>query len=260
MRNQKNKINTLETENENQAEKIRTLNSEIVHFKNQIAKQQAEYTKIGIVIERGIEVQSKKLAELINESLEKKTLPKGQKEKMQSELKVYGDHINNMISWYQSVYGNNPPETSTFEIIELTQSVIHDVTNAFKYKKITFINHIGEPLHISADHNMISYAISTIATMMALRSVTGNTMYVDVERTGKKCMVTFEDSGPGDKDNLIKDISGEKYEEQRIQELSDFNYISFILAKDLIESNGGKVWVSSIMEVGIKISFSLPLE
>jgi signal transduction histidine kinase len=168
--------------------------------------------------------------------------------------------MNNMISWFQSVYGDNVPEISSFEIVELTQNIVNDVTNIFNYKNLTFINHIGEPINVSADQNMVSYAISAITTLLGVRSVTGNTMYIDVERSGKKCLITLEDSGPGDMDTLIKDLAGEKYEGEEVMELKDFTYISFIMAKDLIEKNGGKLWASSIMEVGIKISFSLPID
>jgi len=260
MKNQKSRIKTLEQENDQTSDKIRSLNSEIVGLKNQINKHSQDYRKIGIILEKGIETQSKKLSELLEGSIKARTISKQQKEKIKTEVEVYGNYINNMISWYQSVYGDNTPEVNPFEIIEITQNVINDVTNLFKYKRINFINHIGEPLYITADKDMISYSVSAIAMMLGLRSVSGNTMYVDVERTGKKCLVTFEDAGPGDRDELIKDLAGDKYDGERIQELKDFTYISFMMAKDLIEKNGGKLWVSSIMEVGIKISFSLPIE
>jgi hypothetical protein len=242
------------------SDKYRNLNSEKVDLQNQIDKLGRDYKKIGIILERGIEKQAKQFSELLEKSIGARSISKQDKEKIKAELESFNNHVNNMISWYQSVYGNNEPEAITFEIIETTQNVVDDVSRLFHYKNITFINHIGEPLNVWADQNMISYAISGIATLMGLRSVTGNTMYVDIERTGKKCLVIFEDSGPGDKDDLIKDIAGEKYEEKTVQELNDFIYITFLMAKDLIERNGGKLWVSSIMEVGIKISFSLPIE
>jgi hypothetical protein len=260
LRKQKSQINTLEEEKEKLSDKFRQLNSEKVGFQNQIKKQQLEYKKIGIVLEKGIEAQSKQLLEFLNNTLKAKTISKQRKEKLTVESESYGNHINNMISWFQSVYGENDPEISSFEIVELTQNVINDVTSIFNYKNLTFINHIGEPINVSADQNMVSYAISAIATLLGIRSVTGNTMYIDIERSGKKCLITFEDSGPGDMDTVIKDLAGEKYDGKEVLGLKDFNYISFIMAKDLIEKNGGKLWVSSIMEVGIKISFSLPIE
>lgn len=260
LKNQKKQIQEGEKEIEKLTDKIHDLKSEEVGLKNTITKQQREYPKIGIILEKGIELQSNKLLTLLKESLNKKTIAKQQKDKIKVESETYGNHVNNMISWFQSVYGDNEPETSSFEIVELTQSIINEVTGVLKYKNITFINHIGEPLNVSADQNMISYSITTIATLLGIRSVSGNTMYVDVERTGKKCLITFEDSGPGDDDELIKDLAGEKYEANNIDRLKDFSHISFIMAKDLIEKNGGKLWTSSIMEVGIKISFSIPIE
>ena len=260
LRNQKNQIKEHENKIEKLAGQIRDLNSEKVGLQNTIKKKEREYPKIGLVLEKGIESQSKKLLQLLEESLATKSISKQQKDKIKIERESFGNHINNMISWFQSVYGDNEPEISSFEIIELTQSIINEVTSILKYKNITFINHIGEPLNVSADQNMISYSITTIATLLGIRSVSGNTMYVDVERTGKKCLMTFEDSGPGDDDELIKDLAGEKYEANNIERLEDFSHISFIMAKDLIEKSGGKLWTSSIMEVGIKISFSIPIE
>lgn len=260
LRNQKNQIKEQEKEIEKISEKIRDLKTEKIGLQNTIKKKEREYPKIGIILEKGIELQSKKLLQLLEESIGKKSVSKGQKDKLKVEGESYGNHVNNMISWFQSVYGDNKPEISSFEIIELTQSIINEVTSILQYKNITFINHIGEPLNVLADQHMISYSITTIATLLGIRSVSGNTMYVDVERTGKKCLITFEDSGPGTDDELIKDLAGEKYDANTIERLKDFNHISFIMAKDLIEKNGGKLWTSSIMEVGIKISFSIPIE
>lgn len=260
LKNQKSQIKSLEEEKEKLSDKFRELNSEKVGFQNQIKKQQLEYQKIGIILEKGIEAQSKQLTESLNHPIKAKTISKQQKEKLKTEIETFGNNMNNMISWFQSVYGNNVPEISSFEIVELTQNVVNEVTNVFNYKNLTFINHIGEPINVSADQNMVSYAISSIATLLGVRSVTGNTMYIDVERSGKKCLITFEDSGPGDMDTVIKDLAGEKYEGEEVMKLTDFTYISFMMAKDLIEKNGGKLWASSIMEVGIKISFSLPID
>jgi hypothetical protein len=260
LKDQKSQIKSLEEEKEKLSDKYRELNSEKVGFQNQIKKQQREYQKIGIILEKGIEIQSNLLKESLDKSLKAKTITKQQKAQLKTEIETYGNHLNNMISWFQSVYGNNSPEISSFEIVELTQNVINEVTGIFSYKNLTFINHIGEPINVFADQNMISYALNVIATLLGFRSVTGNTMYVDVERSGKKCLITFEDSGPGDRDMVIKDLAGEKYDGAEVLELRDFNYISFIMARDLIDKNGGKLWTSSIMEVGIKISFTIPIE
>jgi len=260
LKNQKSQIKSLEAEKEDILEKLRANKSEKVDFQNKIKKQSREYQKIGLILEKGIETQSNKLSEFLNKSIGSKSISKSQKDKMKAELEAYGNHINNMISWYQSVYGPNNPEVSSFEIVEITQNVVNDVSAALNYKNLTFINHIGEPINVSADQNMISYTTSSIATLLGIRSVSGNTMYVDVERTGKKCLISFEDSGPGDMDDVIKDLAGEKFDEKSLEDLKDFTYLSILMAKDLIEKNGGKLWVSSIMDIGIKISYSIPLD
>jgi len=260
LKNQKKQIQERDVKVEELSDKVRELNAEKVEFQNTVKKQGREYQKIGIILERGIEVQSNKLLDDLTRVFDLKSIPKTEKEKVREEMESYGNQVNNMISWYQSVYGDNPPEATSFEIIELTQGIINEVTSNLQYKNITFINHIGEPLNVLADQNMISYAINTIATLLGVRSVSGNTMYVDVERTGKKCLITFEDAGPGTDDDLIKDLAGESFEKEKMRELDDFSLISFLMAKDLVEKNGGKLWVSSIMEVGVKISFSLPIE
>jgi signal transduction histidine kinase len=260
LKNQKSQIKSLEKEKDDILDKLRAIKSEKVEFQNKIKKQSREYQKIGLILEKGIETQSKEMTQILNKSIGSKSISKSEKDKMKTELQTFGNHINNMISWYQSVYGENNPEVSSFEIVEITQNVINDVSAVLSYKNLTFINHIGEPINVSADQNMISYATSTIATLLGIRSVSGNTMYVDVERTGKKCLISFEDTGPGDMDDVIKDLAGEKFDDKNLEDLKDFAYLSLIMAKDLIEKNGGKLWVSSIMDVGIKISYSIPLD
>lgn len=260
MKKQKSSIHTLEQEKTTLTEKIRELKSGKTDLQNQIQKYERDYTKIGIIIEKGIEHQGNQLLNLLGKSVESKSISKQQKEKIKTETQNFSNQINNMISWYQSVYGDNIPEPSPFEITEVIHQVINEVTAVFQFKHLTYINHIGEPINVQADQNMITYSLSTIATLLGVRSASGNTMYVDVERSGKKCLVTFEDSGPGDKDDVIRNMAGEKYKEKNLDDLTDFSYISFMMARDLIEKNGGKLWVSAIMEVGIKISFSIPIE
>ena len=140
-----------------------------------------------------------------------------------------------------------------------TEPVAGRCENSIK-STVTVVEPLGDRMDVYLKSSSSEKFIANVDPHVKINTGQRVTMYVDVERTGKKCLISFEDAGPGDMDDVIKDLAGEKFDDKNLEDLKDFAYLSLIMAKDLIEKNGGKLWVSSIMDVGIKISYSIPLD
>lgn len=258
LKKQKNTIAGLDKEKEEITIKYREIQKEKSSLAEKVEDHLKEIQKINIILELGIESQSHLVQKSVIDMLGR--ISKDKKNIIESNLQSYNNLLNNVISWFQIVYSGVELSLSSFEINETIQQVINDITPDYHSKKITFINHMGEPINVLADENIIKFVITTLSNLMAERSVTGNTMYIDIEKTGKKCLLSFEDSGPGDNDEILKSLSGKNWDIETIKNSKDILAVNFLMAKDLIEKHTGNIWISSVMEIGLKITISIPLD
>ena len=47
---------------------------------------------------------------------------------------------------------------------------------------------------------------------------------------------------------------------KNIKKSENIMAVNFLMSKDLIEKHTGNIWISSIMEIGLKITLSIPLD
>ena len=258
MKNQKKIISELEIEKDKLRVKYQEVEKEKSTLAGKVEDQSKELEKINIILEMGIESQSQLVQKAILDMLGR--ISKDKKNIIESNLQSYNNLLNNVISWFQIVYNGVELNLSSFEINETIQEVINEISPDYHSKKITFINHLGEPVNVLADENIIKFVITTFSNLLAERSVSGNTMYIDIEKTGKKCLISFEDSGPGDNDEILKSLAGKNWDYENIKKSENIMAVNFLMSKDLIEKHTGNIWISSIMEIGLKITLSIPLD
>jgi len=258
LKKQKLTISNLDKEKEDLIVKHQDVLKEKTRLSEKVNEHSKELEKINIIIEMGVESQSHLVQKSVIDMLGR--ISKDKKNIIESNLQSYNNLLNNVISWFQMIYSGVELNLSSFEINETIQQIINEVSPDYHSKKITFINHLGEPINVLADENIIKFVITTLVNLMAERSVSGNTMYIDIEKTGKKCLLSFEDSGPGDSDEILKSLVGRNWDFDTIKNSENILAVNLLMTKDLIEKHSGNIWISSVMEIGLKITISIPLD
>jgi hypothetical protein len=252
LKQQKKTIDNLEKERDQLSHRATELKRDLNIQKNQQAIQDTEYEKINFILTRGI---FEKLGENPETDIEKKN----EQKTLVTDDRVFIQQARAIENWFQFKYLKTIPDERELEITEYLHKLADNLNKEYKHKKLNFICHLGEPIQVRITLEVFEFVTLTFGRLIGERSVSGNTLYFDTDKTGKKCLISLEDSGPGDHDPAIKSLFSDTWAINRLPELPDPTLIPGLVAKDLLSVFDGNAWYSRIHEIGIKITYSIPI-
>jgi hypothetical protein len=252
LKKQKSTIDQLEKDRDELSGKNAELKKDLTIQKNQLAMQDTEYEKINFILKKGFfdkyrdpsKAKTKKKPGILNQPF--------------YELR-FGQQILAIENWFQFKYLKKPPEKTETEVTESLLKISNQLNDEFSHKKLNFVCHLGEPIQVQIPQEVFDYITLTIGRLIGDRSVSGNTLYFDTDKTGKKCLISMEDSGPGENDPEIKILFQDSWTPNKLPELPDETILPLLVAKELIHEFQGNSWYSRIHEIGVKITYSIPL-
>jgi len=253
LKKQKSSIDNLEKERDQLSQKSSELNRELTIQKNQQALQDTEYEKIYFILKKSL---FEKILDKEPANVKTKKYKNERKQKDPSFIQQAGA----VDAWFQYKYLKKIPEQNEIELSVLLNKWAEVLNSEYSHKKLNFICHLGEPIQVLMTPEVLEFVTLTFGRLIGERSVSGNTLYFDTDKTGKKCLISLEDSGPGDNDPALKSLFSESWIPNRLPELTDRTLIPVLVAKDLLSLFHGNAWYSRIHEIGIKITFSIPVK
>ncbi len=261
LKKQRKTIESLASERDNLSQKADDLNRELNVLQTKFSKQDDEYNKIHWLINT---VFHKPFHDILGnytlsrkENLTSESVSEQFKDVPAREWLIMADMAE---WWFRKRYNKEEKEFEAVEITNLLQEDCDQLKLEFDYKKLSFIQHTGEPIMVTSRSDVISFVILTFGRLLGQRSMNGNSIYIDTEKTGKKCLVSMEDSSHGPDDPDIKALFSEIWLPGKLPEMEPQKMAPVILAKEIISLHQGNVWYSRVYEVGMKITFSIPLD
>lgn len=258
LKKQKSDIDKLENDLSDRKNTTSEQEREIIKLNEKITGQNVEYSKIEYILSKGL---FEPLEIILRSSKKYKTPDK--KDKSDPVKKVNPEdlaHQSLVIEWwFKKAYVNPDTELEIIEITDVLKLLCDQLNKEFNNKHLTFINHISEPISVSSQREIVKYIILTFGRLLGHRTASGSTLYLDTEKTGKKCLISLEDAGPGSEDHNIKSLFTETWMPDKLPEISDEQILPVILSKELINELQGNVWIGKVQEIGMKITFSIPL-
>jgi hypothetical protein len=252
LKKQKSTIDQLEKDRDELSQKNTKLDRELTIQKNQMAIQDTEYEKINFILEKG-------LFDIYRESSTGKSEKKTDKIKKPQNEGRFAQQVNAIENWYQYKYLKNRPEIAEVEVTETLLKITNLLNSEFSNKKLNFVCHLGEPIQVQVPLDVFEFVSLTFGRLIGERSVSGNTLYFDTDKTGKKCLISLEDSGPGENDPELKALFSDTWAPNKLPKLPDQTILPVLVAKEQIQLFQGNTWYSRIHEIGIKITYSIPL-
>ena len=262
LKKQKATIDKLEKEKDGISARFTDIKKELNLLKNQIALQDTEYEKINFLLDRGIFCRFRNPA--AEQHASKKTGTEEKPKEQQTGLtnptpSHFSQQVNALENWFRFKYLKNNTDSPETEVTVNLQRISQHLNEEFAHKKLDFICHMGEPIAVNIPEEVFEYVSLTFGRLIGERSVSGNTLYFDTDKTGKKCLISLEDSGPGNHDQELKTLLGEPWAPNRLPDLPENTILPVIVAKELIQVFQGNTWYSRIHEIGIKITYSIPI-
>jgi signal transduction histidine kinase/Tfp pilus assembly protein PilF len=169
------------------------------------------------------------------------------------------DLLINLLEWSVTQTKGIEYEPQEIEIKKLIKEKISLLTGQAKGKSIELEFIEGEDMFVFADINMLTTIVRNLVSN-AIKFTKEGKVTISYAKESRFCRVLIEDTGIGISkekiDNLFemdravssKGTAGEKG-----------TGIGLILCKEFIEKNKGDIYVESTVNVGSKISFTIPL-
>lgn len=185
------------------------------------------------------------------------------------EIKSFAENINeaaktvftlleNLLQWSRIQTGTISFKPHQFKIYDVANKVISLLSNNAAIKKIELINEINPEHVVFADEDMIFSVIQNLLSNAIKFTYENGKITLNSKENNSSIEISISDNGTGiDEKDLEKlfriDVpftkSGTKDEKG--------SGLGLILCKEMIEKNGGKIWVKSKLGEGTTFTFTL---
>ncbi len=167
--------------------------------------------------------------------------------------------FENLLDWAKIQMGRIESHPDFHDLYPLAEEVIGILSDNAKQKDIALCNEIPEQTMVYADHNITNTVMRNLLSNAIKFTHPNGKIRIFSEDMDNMVALSVQDDGVGiDAESLEflfridKSVSTPGTKKERGTGLG------LILCKELVEKNGGKIWVESQPNQGSKFSFTLP--
>lgn len=163
----------------------------------------------------------------------------------------------NLLNWSKSQMQSLKPSPSLFDIQEVFEEKIKLIEQRLESKGIELVDHSLRDFAY-ADRSMIEIVIQNLLANALKFSRKGDTITVSNHISNGSCIISIADTGIGiPKHNLEKLFKSNTYSTMGTNNEKGTG-LGLSICKELVELNGGKIWVESTVGVGSTFYVQLP--
>ncbi len=180
-------------------------------------------------------------------------------------LNITANHLfnllTNMLEWSRLQTGNFFMEKTHFSLSEIFKYILDVYSAAISEKQLNIIKETNCEINLFADRNMIETAVRNIISNAIKYSNNGGTIKIGCRTADDKVEIYVEDNGvgiaAGDQERLFKIEKQFSTEGTNYEKGTGFG---LLLAKELVEKNGGSIKFISKKDMGSTFIISLLLD
>ncbi len=166
--------------------------------------------------------------------------------------------IESLLEWSRAQSGRievNPINTNLFSEVE---SVIQLNKGNAESKGVEIVNNINKELIVYSDENILNTVLRNLISNAIKFTNRGDKIFVAAQQSGESIVVSVQDTGVGIyEENLKRLFHIDTHYTSRGTNKETGSGLGLILCKELIEKQGGKIWVESKLGEGSKFNFIL---
>jgi len=188
------------------------------------------------------------------------------------EIKVFAQKINisskgiyelveNLLEWARVQTSTIEYNPHIFDISDLCDTIINTLVGVSVKKNINIKNEILKNTHVFADKNTINSVIHNLVSNALKFTKFGGKISIDAKLNNKFYLISVKDNGIGIKNDIVEKLFDIDEHHTTFGTANEKGSgLGLILCKELVEMNGGKIWVESEINKGSNFYFTVPKE
>lgn len=167
--------------------------------------------------------------------------------------------LENLLSWSRIQKGVMEHQPDHIDLHELVMQNVTLFTPNTMQKQITLLNSLKKETFAYADHNMVDTVIRNLLSNALKFTDTNGKVEVSATQDDQFVEVSVTDTGVGIREEDIPKLFRIDVKYKNIGTAGEEGTgLGLNLCKDLVEKNGGKIWVESEVGKGTTFRFTLP--
>lgn len=167
--------------------------------------------------------------------------------------------MEGLLNWSRVQTGRMPYEPENFDVFELCLLVVKLFSRNAERKNIKLVNCIPESTIVFADKEMVNGVIRNLVSNAIKFTPAEGSITIETAEVGEFLEVKVCDTGVGiSQADIEKLFKIDVHHTTKGTENEMGTGVGLILCKELVEKNGGSIWVTSEANVGTNFIFTLP--
>jgi signal transduction histidine kinase len=163
----------------------------------------------------------------------------------------------NLLNWSKSQMQNLKPKPELFNIQEVFHNKMALVEQKVEQKRIVLIDESNRDF-VYADKSMIEIVVQNLITNAVKFTRVGDVITISNTDHDGKSLICIEDTGVGiSRENVDKLFQSGTFTTRGTNNEKGTG-LGLSICKELVELNGGRIWVESTLNVGTKFYVELP--
>jgi signal transduction histidine kinase len=166
--------------------------------------------------------------------------------------------LQNLLNWSMLQTGRMDFTPENIDLSEVCDQVTGLLINNSRMKEINLVNEVNKSILAYADKNMVYTVLRNLISNSLKFTHNNGNVILSAKETNKMIEVTVSDDGIGmNKEDINKLFKIDIHHSTKGTENESGTGLGLILCSELVERNGGKIWVTSEFGKGSKFNFSI---
>jgi signal transduction histidine kinase len=171
-----------------------------------------------------------------------------------------GDLLLDLLSWAQLQLGKVEASPTRVGILKEVDFATALVGAAARAKRITIVNDVTEPVEIFCDSRMNDTVLRNLLSNAVKFTPDGGTIRISAQKGVGELIITVTDTGKGIPPERIDGLFHLGHNQPTFGTKGEKGTgLGLPLCRDMVEKNGGRIWVESTPGQGSRFHFSVPL-
>lgn len=168
--------------------------------------------------------------------------------------------LENLLYWSQQQLKLGRFHPSLCALHTVTDQVTEMLSDLASHKEICINNHVGHEMHVFADADMLTVILRNLLSNAIKFSHTGGQVFVESSIQEDAAHISVRDEGVGMTEEQVTQLFQMEHKvTTRGTHDEKGTGLGLILCKDLVETHGGNLHVSSRPQQGATFTFTLPI-